>query len=233
MKIYEGKAKILYQTENPKELVQYFKDDTTAFNNQKFALKEGKGVLNNAISTHFMQVLSESGIKTHFIKKIDERNQLVQKVQIIPLEVIVRNIAAGSFSKKFGVERGTILSKPLVEFSYKRDDLGDPLIPESHVDALGIATFENLKEITEHSRKINIILQKEFKKTGLILVDFKIEFGINSKNEIILADEISPDSCRLWNENDGTSLDKDLFREEKGDIIEAYKEVAKRLGITL
>lgn len=231
-KIYEGKAKILYTTENPEEIIQYFKDDTTAFNNEKFAIKQGKGVLNNVISAYFMEVMRENGIKTHFIKRIDDRNQVVQKVTIIPLEVIVRNIAAGSFSKKFGIERGTILEVPLVEFSYKRDELGDPLIPNDHITLLKIATDGEIAFIKNEALKINQILRAQFEKCGLNLVDFKIEFGKDVNGNIILADEISPDSCRLWN-SDGQSLDKDLFREDKGDIVEAYSKVAEKLGIAL
>ena len=231
-KIYEGKAKVLYTTENSQEIIQYFKDDTTAFNNEKFAIKQGKGVLNNLISAHFMEIMHAHGIKTHFIKKIDERNQLVKKVTIIPLEVIVRNIAAGSFSKKFGITRGEILSRPLVEFSYKKDELGDPLIPNDHITLLGIASDEEIELIKREAIKINGILTNEFKKCGLGLVDFKIEFGKDANGQILLADEISPDSCRLWKE-DGESLDKDLFREDKGDIVQAYTEVATKLGISI
>ena len=231
-KIYEGKAKVLYATKNPQEIIQYFKDDTTAFNNAKFAIKQGKGVLNNLISTHFMEIMHKYGIKTHFIKRIDERNQLVKKVTIIPLEVIVRNIAAGSFSKKFGIERGRVLNRPLVEFSYKKDELGDPLIPNDHITLLEIATDEEIAFIKNEAVKINAILIAEFKKCELSLVDFKIEFGKDENGKIILADEISPDSCRLWKQN-GESLDKDLFREDKGDIVEAYTQVAKNLGISI
>ncbi len=231
-KIYEGKAKVLYTTENPQEIIQYFKDDTTAFNNAKFAIKQGKGILNNAISAHFMEIMHERGIKTHFIKKIDDRNQLVKKVTIIPLEVIVRNVAAGSFSKKFGIERGQILPRPLVEFSYKKDELGDPLIPNDHIILLGIATEEEIGFIKNEAIKINAILITEFTKCNLHLVDFKVEFGKDEDGQIILADEISPDSCRLWN-NNGESLDKDLFREDKGDMVKGYADVAKKLGIEI
>jgi len=231
-KIYEGKAKVLYTTENPQEIIQYFKDDTTAFNNEKFAIKQGKGILNNAISAHFMEIMHERGIKTHFIKKIDDRNQLVKKVTIIPLEVIVRNVAAGSFSKKFGIERGCVLNRPLIEFSYKKDELGDPLIPNDHIILLGIASEEEIDFIKNEAIKINAILIAEFKKCELSLVDFKIEFGKDEDGQIILADEISPDSCRLWNHN-GESFDKDLFREDKGDMVKGYTDVAKKLGIEI
>jgi phosphoribosylaminoimidazole-succinocarboxamide synthase len=230
-KFYEGKAKILFQTENPNEIIQYFKDDTTAFNNAKFAIKEGKGVLNNAISSFFMKILHKNNIKTHFISQIDDRQQLVKKMQIIPLEVIVRNIAAGSFSKKFGIKKGTVLKKPLVEFSYKNDELGDPLIPVEHIILLDIANQVEIDYIKSQALQINTILIEIFKNINLDLVDFKIEFGKDVNGNIILADEISPDSCRLWESGTENSLDKDLFREDKGDIIEAYKKIAINLGI--
>lgn len=229
-KLYEGKAKILYEGTNPHEIIQYFKDDTTAFNNAKFAINHNKGVLNNIASSFFMNILEKGGIKTHFIKKIDDRKQLVTKVQIIPLEVIVRNIAAGSFSKKFGIERGKVLESPLVEFSLKDDKLGDPLIPESHIILLKITNKQELDHITIQALRINQILQSIFSSVDITLVDFKIEFGKSSQGNIILADEISPDSCRLWDSKSGQSLDKDLFREDKGNIIDGYTEVLKRLG---
>ena len=229
--IYEGKAKILYATENDAEIVQFFKDDTTAFNNQKFAISQNKGVLNNLASSFFMKILAENAVKNHFIKQIDDRNQLVKKVRIIPLEVIVRNIAAGSFSKKFAVPRGTILKKPLVEFSLKDDSLGDPLIPDDHITTLEIASQNEIDYIKNEARKVNEVLQKIFKDAGILLVDFKIEFGKDTNGNIILADEISPDSCRLWDEKTNESLDKDLFREDKGNIIDGYTQVLKRLGI--
>lgn len=230
-KIYEGKAKILYETENENEIVQYFKDDTTAFNNQKFAISQNKGILNNLASAFFMEVLAENGVNSHFIKKIDDRNQLVKKLKIIPLEVIVRNVAAGSFSKKFGVAKGTILKIPLVEFSLKDDSLGDPLIPDDHITTLEIASQSEIEYIKSQARKVNEILQNIFKNAGILLVDFKIEFGKDASGNIILADEISPDSCRLWDEKTHESLDKDLFREDKGNIIDGYTQVLKRLGI--
>lgn len=229
-KLYEGKAKILYESENPNEIIQYFKDDTTAFNNTKFAVNRNKGVLNNIASSFFMNILEENGVKTHFIKKLDDRRQLVAKVQIIPLEVIVRNIAAGSFAKKFGVERGAVLEYPLVEFSLKNDSLGDPLIPEPHIILLKIAGRQEIDYITAQALKINDILKDIFANAGITLVDFKIEFGKNNRGDIILADEISPDSCRLWDSKSNQSLDKDLFREDKGNIIDGYTEVLKRIG---
>ncbi len=228
-KLYEGKAKILFEKDG--KIVQFFKDDTTAFNNQKFAINNGKGILNNTISSFFMEKLQENGIKTHFIKKIDDHHQLVEPVQIIPLEVIVRNISAGSFCKKFGIEKGTILAHPLVEFSLKNDALGDPLIPDDHIITLQIATREEISHLKKQALKINTILQKLFNEIGILLVDFKIEFGKNSSGEIILADEISPDSCRLWDAKTKESFDKDLFREDKGDLITGYREIAKRFGL--
>lgn len=226
-KIYEGKAKILFEDNG--NIVQYFKDDTTAFNSAKFAINENKGVLNNAISSFFMEKLTTNGIENHFIKKIDDRNQLVKKVEIIPLEVIVRNVAAGSFSKKFGVEKGTKLSSPIVEFSLKNDQLGDPLIPESHIVILNIASQNEIDYIKNQALKINEILIREFIKIGINLVDFKIEFGKDLNGKIILADEISPDSCRLWDTKTNESFDKDLFREDKGDIVIAYKSILEKL----
>lgn len=216
--------------EKGKNIVQYFKDDTTAFNGERFEIKEGKGVLNNAISSFFMENLEKNSVATHFLEKLDERHQLVKKVKIIPLEVIIRNVTAGSFCKKFGVERGKTLPFPLVEFSLKDDSLGDPLIPETHIFALKIATEDEISQIKEMALKVNTFLQSQFEKIELLLVDFKIEFGRHGK-KIILADEISPDSCRLWQKGTLESFDKDLFREQKGEIVEAYREIARRLGI--
>ncbi len=226
--IYEGKAKILFEENG--DIIQHFKDDTTAFNNQKFAISDGKGILNNAISAYFMNKIEYSGVKTHFINKIDDRHQRVKFVEIIPLEVIVRNISAGSFCKKFGVTRGLNLTKPLVEFSLKDDNLGDPLIPEGHIVELNIASYDDIAYLKAQALKINSILQDEFSKIGIVLVDFKVEFG-RKDGDIILADEISPDSCRLWDIKTSESLDKDLFREGKGSIVEGYRVIAKRLGL--
>lgn len=228
-KIYEGKAKVLFEKDG--KIIQFFKDDTTAFNKEKFAINEGKGALNAKISAYFMQKLALNGIKNHFIKQIDDNHQLIEPVKIIPLEVIVRNITAGSFCKKFGVERGIKLPEPLVELSLKKDELGDPLIPESHIVALQIATMNEIEFIKTQALKVNKFLRSEFEKIGIILVDFKIEFGKDSNGDIILADEISPDSCRLWDIKTKESFDKDLFREDKGDLITGYKEIAKRLGL--
>ena len=233
-KIYEGKAKILYSTENPNFLVQYFKDDATAFNAQKKAVIEGKGVLNNVISEFIMLELAKENIPTHFVKRLDKREQLIKKVKIIPLEVIIRNISAGSMAKRLGIEEGRELLAPIFEICYKDDELGDPLINDDHaINVLKIINKNQLQEIKDYSLKINKILQKIFKDIGIKLVDFKIEFGfdIENKNQILLADEISPDSCRLWDENTSEKLDKDRFRRDLGGLVEAYQEVANRLKI--
>jgi phosphoribosylaminoimidazole-succinocarboxamide synthase len=233
-KIYEGKAKILYSTENPNLLVQYFKDDATAFNAQKKAVIEGKGVLNNVISEFIMLKLAQENIPTHFIKRLDKREQLIKKVKIIPLEVIIRNISAGSMAKRLGIEEGRELLSPIFEICYKDDALGDPLINDDHaINVLKIINKNQLHEIKDYSLKINEILQKIFKDIKIKLVDFKIEFGfdVENKNQILLADEISPDSCRLWDENTSEKLDKDRFRRDLGGLVEAYQEVANRLKI--
>jgi len=233
-KIYEGKAKILYSTENANLLVQYFKDDATAFNAQKKAVIEGKGVLNNVISEFIMLELAKENIPTHFVKRLDKREQLIKKVKIIPLEVIIRNISAGSMAKRLGIEEGRELLSPIFEICYKDDALGDPLINDDHaINVLKIINKNQLQEIKDYSLKINKILQKIFKDIGIKLVDFKIEFGfdIENKNQILLADEISPDSCRLWDENTSEKLDKDRFRRDLGGLVEAYQEVANRLKI--
>ena len=233
-KIYEGKAKILYSTENANLLVQYFKDDATAFNAQKKAVIEGKGVLNNVISEFIMLKLAHENIPTHFVKRLDKREQLIKKVKIIPLEVIIRNISAGSMAKRLGIEEGRELLAPIFEICYKDDALGDPLINDDHaINVLKIINKNQLQEIKDYSLKINEILQTIFKDIKIKLVDFKIEFGfdVENKNQILLADEISPDSCRLWDENTSEKLDKDRFRRDLGGLVEAYQEVANRLKI--
>ena len=233
-KIYEGKAKILYSTEDENFLVQYFKDDATAFNAQKKAVIEGKGVLNNVISEFIMLKLAEENIPTHFVKRLDKREQLIKKVKIIPLEVIIRNISAGSMAKRLGIEEGRELLAPIFEICFKDDALGDPLINDDHaINVLKIINKNQLQEIKDYSLKINNILQKIFKDIQIKLVDFKIEFGFDvvNKNQILLADEISPDSCRLWDENTSEKLDKDRFRRDLGGLVEAYQEVANRLKI--
>jgi phosphoribosylaminoimidazole-succinocarboxamide synthase len=214
--------------------VQYFKDDATAFNAQKKAVIEGKGVLNNVISEFIMLKLAQENIPTHFVKRLDKREQLIKKVKIIPLEVIIRNISAGSMAKRLGIEEGRELLSPIFEICYKDDALGDPLINDDHaINVLKIINKNQLQEIKDYSLKINNILQKIFKDIQIKLVDFKIEFGfdVENKNQILLADEISPDSCRLWDENTSEKLDKDRFRRDLGGLVEAYQEVANRLKI--
>tara|TARA_Y100001970_G_scaffold219643_1_gene269550 strand:+ start:363 stop:1148 length:786 start_codon:yes stop_codon:yes gene_type:complete len=233
-KLYEGKAKIIYETKEKGLVIQHFKDDATAFNNLKKANVEGKGVLNNRISEHILQNLNQIGIKTHFIKRLNMREQLIKLVEIVPIEVIIRNIATGSLTKRLGIADGTILEKPLLEFSYKNDELGDPLIAKEHILAFNWATTEELKTIEEMTFRINDFMSGMFRGVGIKLVDFKLEFGRiweNEKKQIILADEISPDTCRLWDVKSERKLDKDRFRKDLGNIIQAYQEVARRLGI--
>lgn len=232
--IYEGKAKILYEGPEPGTLIQYFKDDATAFNAQKKATLDGKGVLNNRISEYMMIRLAEIGIPTHFIKRLNMREQLIKKVEIVPLEVICRNIAAGSMSKRLGIEEGERLPRSIVEFCLKRDDLGDPLVAEEHVHAFGWATQSEVDEMIAMTLRINDFMLGMFSGIGITLVDFKIEFGrlpVDGGHQIVLADEISPDSCRLWDRETNKKLDKDRFRRDLGDVTEAYNEVATRLGI--
>ena len=233
-KLYEGKAKILYEGPEKGTAIQHFKDDATAFNNQKKSTVEGKGVLNNRISEHILNNLNQIGIKTHLIKRLNMREQLVRLVEIIPLEFIVRNIATGSLTKRLGIADGTILSKPLIEYSYKNDELGDPLIAKEHILEFKWATEKELVMINNYCLRINDFMQGMFRGVGIKLVDFKLEFGrvnINNKIEILLADEISPDTCRLWDVISEKKLDKDRFRKDLGNIIQAYQEVARRLGI--
>jgi len=232
--IYEGKAKILYEGPEPGTLVQYFKDDATAFNAQKKAILDGKGVLNNRISEFVMLRLGEIGIPTHFIKRLNMREQLIKKVDIIPLEVICRNVAAGTMSKRLGIEEGEKLPRSIVEFCLKRDDLGDPLIAEEHIYAFGWATESELDEMIAMTLRINDFLMGMFGGIGINLIDFKIEFGrlpTEDGHQVVLADEISPDSCRLWDRETNKKLDKDRFRRDLGDVTQAYTEVATRLGI--
>ena len=233
-KLYEGKAKILYETNDKGLAIQHFKDDATAFNNQKKANVEGKGVLNNRISEHILQNLNQAGIKTHLIKRLNMREQLVKLVEIIPIEVIIRNIATGSLTKRLGIADGTVLDKPLLEFSYKNDELGDPLVAKEHILAFNWATEDELEIIESMTFRINDFMSGMFRGVGIKLVDFKLEFGRlweNEKKQVILADEISPDTCRLWDVKSERKLDKDRFRKDLGNIIQAYQEVARRLGI--
>ena len=233
-RVYEGKAKILYEGPEPGTLVQHFKDDATAFNNKKHDRIEGKGVLNNRISEYIFQRLGEIGVPTHFIKRLNMREQLIREVEIIPLEVVIRNVAAGSLSTKLGLDEGTMLPRSIVEFYYKSDELGDPMVSEEHITAFGWASPQDLDDIVNLSIRVNDFLSGLFLGVGIKLVDFKLEFGRLWENDymrIVLADEISPDSCRLWDATTNEKLDKDRFRRDLGGVVEAYSEVARRLGI--
>ena len=232
--IYEGKAKVLFEGPEPGTIVQYFKDDATAFNNEKKGTITGKGVINNSISEFIMTRLTKIGIPNHFVRRLNMREQLVKAVEIIPVEVIVRNVAAGSLSKRLGIEEGTPLPRSIIEYTYKNDELGDPVITEEHITAFNWASQRELDEIMSMSLRINDFLLGLFLAVGLRLIDFKIEFGRYWEGEemrIILADEISPDSCRLWDSQTDEKLDKDRFRRDMGEVEEAYQEVARRLGI--
>ena len=229
-KLYEGKAKIVYAGPDKETAIQHFKDHATAFNNLKKSTIEGKGVLNNRISEHILKNLEQIGIKTHLIKRINMREQLIKLVEIIPIEFIIRNIATGSLTKRLGIKDGTVLEKPLLEFCYKNDELGDPVIAREHIYAFNWASVIQLDYITEQCHRINDFMQGMFRGIGIKLVDFKLEFGtVNGK--IILADEISPDTCRLWDIKSDEKLDKDRFRKDLGNLIPAYEEVARRLNI--
>jgi len=233
-RIYEGKAKILYEGPEPGTLIQYFKDDTTAFNNQKHSIIDGKGVLNNRISEYLMTRLQEIGVPTHFVRRLNMREQLVREVEIIPVEVVVRNIAAGSLAKRLGIPDGTPLPRSIVEYYYKNDELGDPMVTEEHITAFGWAAPQDLDDMFNLALRINDFLVGLFLGVGLRLVDFKVEFGrlyTQDDVRIVLADEISPDSCRLWDITTNEIMDKDRFRKDLGGVAEAYQEVARRLGI--
>ena len=233
-KVYEGKAKILYEGPEPGTLVQYFKDDATAFNAQKKDVIDGKGVLNNRLSEFFMNGLSQIGVPTHFIKRLNMREQLIRSVEIIPLEVIVRNYAAGTLSQRLGLEEGTLLPRPIVEFCLKDDGLGDPLVAEEHVIAFGWASQQDLDDMVALALRVNDFMSGCMLAVGIKLVDFKIEIGRvwdGDFQRLIIADEISPDSCRLWDMETGEKLDKDVFRRDLGNLADAYTEVARRLGV--
>ena len=232
--IYEGKAKILYEGPEPGTIIQYFKDDATAFNAQKKGTISGKGVLNNRISEHIFTLLGQIGVPTHFIRRLNMREQLVRQVEIVPIEVVVRNVAAGSLSKKLGIEEGTQLPRTLIEYCYKDDALGDPLISEEHIACFGWATQEEMHDIADMAIRINDFMCGLFAGIGIRLIDFKLEFGRlydGDYSRIILADEISPDGCRLWDAATNEKLDKDRFRRDLGGEVEAYQEVARRLGL--
>ena len=233
-RIYEGKAKTLFEGPEPGTIVQYFKDDATAFNNQKKGTITGKGVINNRISEFLMTKLGEIGVPTHFIRRLNMREQLIRQVEIIPLEVVVRNVAAGSFAKRFGVEEGTQLPRSIMEFFYKNDALGDPMVTEEHITAFGWAAPPDMDDIVSLTLRVNDFLTGLFLGVGITLVDFKLEFGRlweEDEMRIVLADEISPDNCRLWDSKTNEKMDKDRFRRDLGKVEEGYQEVARRLGL--
>jgi phosphoribosylaminoimidazole-succinocarboxamide synthase len=232
--IYEGKAKVLFEGPEPGTLVQYFKDDATAFNNKKRGTITGKGVLNNRISEHLMLRLHEIGIPTHFVRRLNMREQLVREVEIIPIEVVIRNVAAGSISQRLGIEEGTPLPRSIVEYYFKKDELNDPMISEEHITAFGWANTQEIDDILNMSLRINDFLLGLFTGIGIRLIDFKLEFGRlyeGDEMRVVLADEISPDNCRLWDMQTNEKMDKDRFRRDLGKVEEAYQEVARRLGI--
>ncbi len=228
--LYEGKAKKVWTTEDPDVLIVDYKDDATAFNGEKKGTIVGKGVINNRMTNHIFKMLEKKGVPTHFVEELSDRETAVKKVEIVPLEVIVRNVAAGSFSKKLAIAEGTKLLIPTLEFSYKNDELGDPMINDYYAIAIGAATKEEIDKITEYVFKVNTTLLEYFDSLNIELIDFKVEFG-RYHGEIILADEISPDTCRLWDKDTHEKLDKDRFRRDLGNVEDAYQEVFKRLGI--
>ena len=228
-KLYEGKAKIIYATEEPDKVVIYFKDDTTAFDGVKKEQIAGKGVINNTISSLIFELLQKRGIPAHYIKKLSDREMLAYRVEIIPVEVVVRNYAAGSFTRRYGIPEGTKLEKPLVETFWKNDELHDPLVCNEHIELLKLADLEDVKKMKEMALVVNDVLKDFFAERNIILVDFKLEFGKTPDGRLVLADEISPDSCRLWDAKTMKKLDKDVFRYDLGSLEEAYKEVLKRL----
>ena len=233
-KLYEGKAKIIFATQDKNLVIQHFKDDATAYNNQKKDIIDGKGILNNRISEHILTNLNQVGIKNHLVKRLNMREQLVQIVDIIPIEFIVRNIATGSLTKRLGIEDGTVLEYPLIEYCLKNDELGDPLVSREHILAFKWMDDFEIDFVTDELRRINDFLQGMFRGVGIKLVDFKVEFGRiekDGKKDIILADEISPDTCRLWDATTDKKMDKDRFRKDLGNLVEAYQEVARRLDI--
>ena len=227
--LYEGKAKKVYATENPELYIVSYKDDATAFNGLKKGTIAGKGVINNRVTNYMMKMLEESGVPTHFVEEISDSETVVKKVQIVPLEVIIRNISAGSFSKRYGVEEGIVFEQPTIEFSYKNDDLGDPLINEYHALALKLATREEIDTIKALAFRTNALMKDFFKKINVDLVDFKLEFGRLSDGTIVLADEISPDTCRFWDSRTHEKLDKDRFRRDLGNVEGAYQEMMRRI----
>lgn len=229
VQLYEGKAKKVFATENPEYVIVSYKDDATAFNGLKKGTITGKGVINNRMTNLLMQMLEKAGVRTHFVEELSDRETLVRKVSIVPLEVIVRNVSAGSFSKRYGVEEGIRFENPTIEFSYKNDELGDPLLNEYHALALKLATREEIDQIKAMAFKVNELLREFFDKCGVELIDFKLEFGRLSDGTIVLADEISPDTCRFWDKNTHEKLDKDRFRRDLGNVEDAYQEMMKRV----
>ena len=227
--LYEGKAKKVFRTDDPELYIVDYKDDATAFNGLKKGTIAGKGVINNQMTNHLMRRIEKAGIPTHFVQELSERETLVKKVSIVPLEVIIRNLSAGSFAKRYGVEEGIVFDAPTIEFSYKNDDLGDPLINDYHALALGLATEDEINEIKAMAFKVNEVMKDYFDHLNVTLVDFKLEFGKTSDGKIILADEISPDTCRLWDKTTGEKLDKDRFRRDLGGVEEAYQEIMRRV----
>lgn len=227
--LYEGKAKKVFATDDPNLVIVDYKDDATAFNGLKKGSIAGKGVINNVMSNHMFQLLEQQGVPTHFVEQLSERETLVKKVSIVPLEVIIRNISAGSFAKRFGVEEGIVFDEPTIEFSYKNDDLGDPLMNAYHAVALKAATREEIETIKAMAFKVNEVMKQYFDSLNVILVDFKLEFGKTADGKIVLADEISPDTCRLWDKTTKEKLDKDRFRRDLGGVEEAYQEIMKRV----
>ena len=229
--LYEGKAKKVFATEDPEVVIVSYKDDATAFNGLKKGTIVGKGVVNNRMSNFMMRLLEQEGVPTHLIQELDERNTAVKRVKIVPLEVIIRNVAAGSFSKRFGVEEGVVFEEPTIEFSYKNDELGDPLMNDYHAVALKAATWEEIDTIKKYAFKVNDVMKEFFKGIGVDLIDFKLEFGKTADGQIVLADEISPDTCRFWDSKTHEKLDKDRFRRDMGGVEEAYDEMMKRIGL--
>lgn len=227
--LYEGKAKKVFATDDPNVVLVSYKDDATAFNGLKKGIISGKGAINNRVTNYMMELLEKEGVKTHLVKELSDRETLVKKVTIVPLEVIIRNISAGSFAKRYGVEEGVVFAEPTIEFSYKNDDLGDPLINDYHALALGLATKEEIETIKSMAFKVNDVMKAFFKNLKVDLVDFKLEFGKTADGEIVLADEISPDTCRFWDSETHEKLDKDRFRRDMGNVEDAYKEMMKRI----
>ena len=227
--LYEGKAKKVFATDDPNLVIVDYKDDATAFNGEKKGTITGKGVINNVMSNHMFQLLEQQGVPTHFVEQLSERETLVKKVSIVPLEVIIRNISAGSFAKRFGVEEGIVFDEPTIEFSYKNDELGDPLMNAYHAIALKAATREEIETIKAMAFKVNEVMKQYFDTLNVILVDFKLEFGKTADGKIVLANEISPDTCRLWDKTTKEKLDKDRFRRDMGGVEEAYQEIMKRV----